>query len=352
MLAISFGSETIFDDELKDPFLTKSISECTSRAIDIMNTVNMKVIAKEEQIKISDHIESVFIDSTKLKQREIVNMLLFERKNKDVTFFKCLSCRGRYFWAGGVKHCRSKCTDCEEDNLSFQNMVDANALPVWTDEVGNIHEELPSCMEGLTFGEMLCIQKVAFVFPTSHLKYGKYGLSGNTVMFMKDLVSVCNDLPRAQVEICTLIREYMKNGEMKAHRFTIRKSKVLSVLKWLKIHHPSYKDITINEKNLDWVGETDEGTALQCVEIEKCHTEEKEDIETVAKKQTEINGSVIESYGIALNEAIDKYNPESEKILKQIGLQKNTFCLDYPQIAEKPVDEYSYMNVFADAYPW
>lgn len=352
LLCCCYGIEQIFDNSSNDPFMCRSNSECTKRAIVLMKKIGIKEKNNEKRIDVSETIEASFMKSNKLQQREIYNMLLFEQKNKNVTFFKCPSCKGKYFWAGGQNKSLVKCSDCIEDNLGENDLLGANALPVWVDKRGNIHEELPECMKGLTFGEMLSIQKVAFVFPTSHLKFGKYGLSGNTVMFMKDLVSVCNELPRAQVEICTLIREYMKNGELKCHKFMIRKSRVLAVLSWLKEHHPSYKDIIINENNLDWIGEGDVGTALQCVEIDKDAKCDDQEIETVARKQTEINGSVIESYGMALNEAIDKYNPESEKIMKDIGMQKNTFCLDYPQIAEKPIDEYTYMNVFADAYPW
>lgn len=352
LLCCCYGIEQTFEDPSNDPFMCSSMSESTKRAFGLMKKIELKEKNNENKIDVSKTIETSFMDSNKLKQREIFNMLLFEQKNKNFTFFKCPSCKGRYFWVGGHKNSQAKCNDCLDDNLGDNDLIAANALPVWRDKDGKIHDELPECMEGLFFGEMLCVQKVAFVFPTSHLKYGKYGLSGNTVMFMKDLYSVCTELPRAQVEVCTLIREYMKNGELKAHRFTIRKSKVLSVLYWLKEHHPSYKDIIINEKNLDWVGEGNVGTALQCVEIDKNPKSNDQDVETVSRKQTEINGSVIETYGMALNEAIDKYNPESEKIMKEIGIQKNTFCLDYPQIAEKPIDEYTYMNVFADAYPW
>lgn len=348
LLACCAGINNIFENPAKDPFMSKTISSCKSRTMSIIEEINKN----EQIIPFSECIEDQFMNSGNARQREIINTLDFEQKNSNIQFFKCTSCIGKYFWSGGIENARSVCQDCESDRLSKKHLLDQNALPVWYDKHGNAHEELPKCMEDLTFGEMLCVQKVAFLFPTSHLKYGRRGLSGHTVMFMKDMLSVCTELPRSEVEVMTLIRNYTKNGEIKEQRFNIRKSKVLEVLRFLKQHHPSYKDITINEKNLDWTGEEENGNVLKCVEIEQCEDESENKIETVAEKQTEIDGELIETYGLAMNEAIDKYNPHSKDILKALKMQTKQANLDYPQVQDKPVDEYLYQNVFADAYPW
>lgn len=350
LLACCAGITSIFENPAKDPFMSKSISSCKNRTQSIIEEIQKK----DQIIQFSEHIEDKFMNSGNARQREIINTLDFEQKNADISFFKCTSCRGKYFWSGGIQNARSVCQDCESGRLNKKDLLDQNALPVWYDEHGNIHEELPKCMEDLTLGEMLCIQKVAFLFPTTHLKYGRRGLSGNTVMFMKDMLSVCTELPRSEVEVMTLIRNYTKNGEIKEQRFHIRKSKVLEVLRFLKQHHPSYKEITIKEENLDWTGEEENGTVLKCVEIVQCEENDKESVEneTVAETQTEIDGDLIETYGLAMNEAIDKYNPHSKDILKTLKMQTRQANLKYPQVQEKPVDEYLYQNVFADAYPW
>lgn len=349
LLACCAGISNIFENPAKDPFMAKSISSCKIRTFNIIEEIEKY----DQIIEFSEHIENEFSNSGKLRQREIFNTLDFEQKNSNVSFFNCTSCLGRFFFCGGLQNSRIICENCESDGVSKKDLLDQNALPVWRDKNGVIHEELPPCMEDLTFGEMLCMQKVAFLFPTTHLQYGRRGLSGHTVMFMKDMLSVCTALPRSEVEVMTLIRNYTKNGELKEQRFNIRKSKVLKCLEFLKEHHPSYKDITINPNNLDWTGDEDSATVLKCAEIQQCEEEEeKHEKETVAENQTEIDGDLIETYGLAMNEAIDKYNPHSSEILKALKMQTTQANLDYPQVQEKPVDEYLYQNVFADAYPW
>jgi hypothetical protein len=54
--------------------------------------------------------------------------------------------------------------------------------------------------------------------------------------------------------------KHFKNstGEVVTKSFRIRRQKVLDALRWLKKYSNSYKDIEIDESNLDWMGDNHE----------------------------------------------------------------------------------------------
>eukprot|EP00975_Prorocentrum_lima_P059618 12500096-Prorocentrum_lima.AAC.1 len=43
------------------------------------------------------------------------------------------------------------------------------------------------------------------------------------------------------------------SGVSHSQHFKVNKNKVLDALRWLKVHHRGYHDITITESNLDWI---------------------------------------------------------------------------------------------------
>ena len=52
----------------------------------------------------------------------------------------------------------------------------AKGLPVWFDELNNIHYELPKQLEGLREGEKLLLQQILPYVPHQHLSKGSYGM--------------------------------------------------------------------------------------------------------------------------------------------------------------------------------
>ena len=347
ILCVFAGVDSIFDNKSMDPFLSTSINDCNKRTEMIVQTLQARIF----EVNVSDEVEHEFMTSSKLRQREIYNTLLFEYQNNDVHFFNCTSCHGRYFWTGGIENSRTKCDDCISSNLSETKLLQENMLPVWKDDNGKTRFDQPEELQDLSYGEMLCIQVKALLFPSTHLWNGKYGLKGHTVVFNKDITSVVDELPRSKVEVVNVMRNYSKGDEIKVQNFRIRKSKIMKALTFLKKHHPSYKNITIKESNLDWCGDDENATILQCIECDETK-EEPENQETVSEKQTIQDEELLESYGIALNEAMDKENPESNEMLKDLQVHDKGVCLDYPQISEEPVDEYLEPHLFADIYPW
>ena len=107
--------------------------------------------------------------------------------------------------------------------------------------------------------------------------------------------------------------------------FVIRKKKVLNALKWLKKFNEQYKDITISEENLDWMGDNEE----KCI-IEQSHDDNvlNEDDghgidnqplnETVAENQTANNHSdEVEFYGV-IPEQIKGVSDQSAKLMENL----------------------------------
>ena len=66
---------------------------------------------------------------------------------------------------------------------------------------------------------------------------------------------MCDELPRRRESIVTFVRQMgnKDTSEMYLKHLRVNKEKIISALKWLKIHHSGYHDITIDTGNLDWM---------------------------------------------------------------------------------------------------
>ncbi len=58
------------------------------------------------------------------------------------------------------------------------------------------------------------------------------------------------------------------DGENVQNVFTVYRSSVLDALKQLKQHNPLYKDIVINESNLNWMTKSQSDTINHVIRIE------------------------------------------------------------------------------------
>jgi hypothetical protein len=59
-----------------------------------------------------------------------------------------------------------------------------------------------------------------------------------------------------------------KDGENVQNVFTVNRSRILNALKWLKLHNPLYKDIIVNESNLNWMMKSQSDTINHVIRIE------------------------------------------------------------------------------------
>ena len=93
---------------------------------------------------------------------------------------------------------------------------------------------------------------------------GNFGIKGHCVLFLQDLVKVCNELPRRKDEIVTFIREMGSKftSEMLLKYVRVNQKRVLTALRWLIQHHSDYTDIQIKEDNLSWMNGEEESSAI------------------------------------------------------------------------------------------
>ncbi len=94
-------------------------------------------------------------------------------------------------------------------------------------------------------------------------------MKGHCVTFPQDITHICDELPNRKETILVFIC-YIGNKDTsvvypKAMR--VNRQNVIEALLWLKKHNPHYRNITINESNLDWMKNKDEANIGQEGEI-------------------------------------------------------------------------------------
>lgn len=374
LLAASRGVPHTFGNRARDPMMqqnqTKILQSFNAlqekvNAIPITNNPNNLVISKE--------VQDTFLAGTTQVQREILNTLDFEFRNTNLTYMECCSCMSQTMIPCGemsgknVSGRKHKCSECSKQKKFTRNyFLEQNMLPVWYDEHGVVQYYIPKELQDLTFGEKLLIQKNSILIPVVHISKGRIGIKGHTVMFRKNLMDVCNILPRMSLEMIDVMREVTLSEDGVSFRqktFKIRRSKVILALQWLKKHHKGYKNIEIQEGNLDWMKDCEEGilTAKQVTILDTIDdTDEHE--ETVAAVQTGRSAAATDEStmmfnGTSIEHSQDKYNKETVDLVEELTQSvkkagKEIPSLMFPQVDEKPIDEYTEPNVFADAYPW
>ena len=117
------------------------------------------------------------------------------------------------------------------------------------------HQEIPEEFSSLTISELPLICKSAPYIPSVHLRNGFYALQDQCVVFPQNMTPVCTDLPRHPNQMVTYICQLGNSETSSLHlqHLKVRRIKAIEALKWLKIHHTEYKDITFNRSKLDWM---------------------------------------------------------------------------------------------------
>jgi len=90
--------------------------------------------------------------------------------------------------------CRSKMT---KESYGTKNAM----LPIWYDEGGIQHNEIPPELSSLTIAELLLIQRVSPLVPIVHIRNGTMGLRGHVCSFMQDINSIASTLPNLPANV-------------------------------------------------------------------------------------------------------------------------------------------------------
>lgn len=364
LLCASVGFFDAIGNSEFDPFMSSRQMDTVAKCNNLIDYI-IDVKKRVQDIEISRHVETTFLNSCAKKQIEIVSNLAFEARNRNEQALTCMTCKSSFSYNPIEIQSRPlQCTPCVQRQCTLASMLEDNMLPVWKEKLIDgtirIHYELPGELCDLTLGEKLLIQKNSCLIPCYHLYKGTFGIKGHSVMFPKDFENICNVLPRQRSEVLKICKQYKipSSDHYSAQLFKVRKSVVIKALVWLQKHHPGYKDIVVQESNLDWITLEDD-VLVSDNEIENNDNEknENEEIETVAKDQTEYMENDVDFYGVALQYSENTYNEDSVQLLKNLkdveSVKQNKIpILEFPQVSEEPIDEFKSVNVFADCYPW
>lgn len=124
-----------------------------------------------------------------------------------------------------------------------------------------IRFDIPPELKELTIAEKLLIRRAAPLIPAVHISKGIIGIKGHCVCWRQNIDTFCDTLPNLKCDVITYIREMTdKNDPSRPFLkpLKVRREKVISALKWLKLHHCGYHHITINENNLNWMKNSEE----------------------------------------------------------------------------------------------
>lgn len=371
----SYGKVQYFLDVTNDPLLSTEKRE-SYRRLKVMEQ-ELKELKKGRDciIQVSDETRRLFRISCRLRQREILQMIVFEARNISLEQNKCSICRGLFTYNSLDESKRSKCKTCEIKKRTRREV--SKMYPIWIDENGRERYDLPKELQGLTITEKMLIQTQSFLIPCIHIgkgKFGKYsimkfihsqnlsngklvaGLCGHTVMFKRDIASICQILPRRELD-CIEVRKLSVNKDQQSFdTFKVRRKKVLNALEWLKRHNKFYKDIVIAETNLEWMKGQEEASFNNFKENITLSESYKNC--SVSKKQTNnpIADKTIEMCGIGSQKPASLIPDNGKELIDEFAeltANSNTESpILWPETDELPVDEYIEEESFAKCYPW
>ena len=269
------------------PFLSPHQASTTEDYDNKMTT--MKNAIQYQKRKKIPHIPNsfeFFDDLPYYEQLRKAITLEFEQKLLNTNHMQCSMCKfttlNHTKWTSKTKLC-TKCkidpSWCKEENY---------VLPTWKNDQGILQYHVPEELKDLRIAEQLLIQRLSPYVPIVHICNGVFGIKGSCCAFRQDIKQICNSLPRKKVEMIKYVREFVKqSGEPCPIKIlTVRRTKVMNALKWLKKYHIEYhndEDLIIDESNLDWMEDKEEAEILNCMELHD------NDIEDIEKKNNIIN---------------------------------------------------------------
>jgi hypothetical protein len=195
--------------------------------------------------------------------------------------YKCIKCQSVSMYKIHSKinaNTPYVCSQCAKKPDDFFVKQGSNRLlPVWFDDVGQCHYELPDELVGLRLGEKLLIQRYSCFVPIVHIKNGIMGIKGHCCCFKQDICDMATTLPRLKVNAIKVVKGVKNSaGFLSEISFIVRKDRVMSALFWLKKYHKWYrddKDLIICEENLNWMNGNNECELDQLVVIDEFEDE-------------------------------------------------------------------------------
>ena len=240
-----------------------------------------------------------------------------------------------------------------------------NHLPVWHDENGCCHHEVPDELKSLSIAEMMLIQRCSPYIRLVHIKNGTFGLAGHVCAFEQDISEFADVLPRAStdahlVKVFQSLRSELDGDDnhSKKKMFKVRPRKIHRALIFLKAHNSEFSDIKIDMKRLDWIT-GDEGYLDNLTLVRHDSSDVNADLGP-ARQQCIDPGEVdcnLKVLGTMDDHGSGCINPADTHITSELQNElamKGIKCdgIDWPRVSELPINEYGSVKLFARSFPW
>ena len=290
----------------------------------------------------------------------IQQTLNFESNMYKLYFKHCCICHQRRL---NMKTSNGICYRCQNKKNEMFYSYENKLLPTWKTKNDIIKYTLPSELQHLTLAEKLLIQRVSPLVPVIHIKNGILGIRGHVVSFFQDISGICTELPRLPTDI-TMIKVVRTgvtaDGENIQNVFTVNRSRILNALKWLKQYNPLYKDIIVNESNLNWMTKCQSDTINHVIRIENSNDidEDKDEgpsYRQVLQPQDELLHPENEYFGCISEDKtqiIFDGDRELTRLINKKIQDRNIQKLHWPPRDIKPISEFSDTKIFCLAFPW
>lgn len=293
---------------------------------------------------------------------------MFEEKCSSIKHFVCRCCHMvgmniSVISKGKNAGCCAKCAKLRDKDF----YLNRNALPVWRKN-GTPMFTVPKCLECLSCGEKMLIQKVAPFLSLYHMKNGVMGARGHTCCFEQDIEGFVAKLPRSKDDVSLLrvlkkVQAEVGSDKCNEKIFKIRKDKVIAALRFLKEHSKEFRNIEIDPARMDWI-EGNEGTLDGLIvdsdqgermEEDNC---ENTDLGPSPSQVEPKEGDRVNCYGYVdagekpdLSEGDSAINDALQRAVAA-SPHKKEITIDWPKRSSAPVDEYGNSRIFAMAFPW
>lgn len=193
-----------------------------------------------------------------------------DRTTVDKPSFTCVN--GIVFYHAGLHktlerktrntvHC-DICPECWSSLIKNKIPKFSPANKIW---IGDVPEQL----QGLTIPEQKlialyrhnsCIIKLQSSFHSTST--AQSALKGNCISFPQDLINIAATLPLDLYDLCDSLKIIFvgcrppQRNTLK-HVLTVRRKKVFEALQWLRLNNPLYRNISINQSNIDKLPDND-----------------------------------------------------------------------------------------------
>ena len=183
--------------------------------------------------------------STMIDKLALKRMTTFHR-SLDYTIYRCKICFEA--WPQKTKIRSNKkalsnyvCTNCLRDKQVPKKFSKENYMKP---------SSVPKELQGLTKIEEMLIARPLPIMRVFVKPGGQRGYSGHCINLPQDVKELANSLPRYPKDIPFILIK-MTGKDNSCKEVTVRRHKVEGALHWLTLHNPQYKDVNVDQDNLN-----------------------------------------------------------------------------------------------------